>query len=64
MASSAAPSLLGATPAQRGFTLQDGQLVWATPPGQDGLGSHLSILAWTGPNAGKTTVQPRSRAEP
>jgi hypothetical protein len=58
VASSASPSLLLATPALRGFALSDGQLVWATPPGQDGLGSHLSVLAWTGPNAGKTSVQP------
>ncbi len=56
-ASSAAPELLPATPALRGFGLKDGQLVWATPPGQDGLGSHLSVLAWTGVNAGKTSVQ-------
>ena len=26
--------------------------------GQDSLGSHLSVLAWTGVNAGKTTIQP------
>jgi len=56
--SSAPPALLPATPALRGFALKDGQLVWATPPGQDGLGSRLSVLAWTGANAGKTTVQP------
>jgi hypothetical protein len=54
----ASPSLLLPTPALRGFALKDGQLVWATPPGQDGLGSHLSILAWTGANAGKTMVEP------
>jgi hypothetical protein len=55
--SSAAPALLSATPAARGFALKDGQLVWASPPGQDGQGSLLSILAWTGPNAGKRTVE-------
>ncbi len=56
--STTSPELLGPTPAQRGFTLKDGQLVWASPAGQDGLGSRLNILAWTGQNAGKTTVQP------
>ncbi len=55
--SSVTPQLLSATLAERGFTLKDGQLVWASPPGQDGNGSHLSVLAWSGPNAGKTTIQ-------
>ncbi len=32
--------------------------MWASPAGQDGLGSRLNILAWTGQNAGKSTVQP------
>jgi Putative zinc-finger/WD40-like Beta Propeller Repeat len=58
LTSSAPPILLNETPALRGFALRDGQLVWATPPGQDGTGSHLSILAWTGADAGKTTVEP------
>ena len=56
--SSAPPALLLDTPALRGFALRDNQLVWATPPGQDGTGSRLSILAWVGVNAGKTSVQP------
>jgi hypothetical protein len=56
--SSAPPALLLDTPALRGFALRDNQLVWATPPGQDGTGSRLSILAWVGANAGKTSVQP------
>ncbi len=56
--SSNPPILLNDTPALRGFALKDGQLVWATPPGQDGKGSQLSILAWSGANAGKTSVEP------
>ncbi len=56
--SSSPPALLLDTPALRGFALRDNQLVWATPPGQDGTGSRLSILAWVGENAGKTSVQP------
>ena len=56
--SSAPPVLLNDTPALRGFALKDGQLVWATPPGQDGKGSQLSILAWSGSTAGKTSSEP------
>ena len=55
--SSTSPALLPATPSLRGFALKEGQLVWATPPGQDGNGSRLSVLAWTGTNAGKTSIQ-------
>jgi hypothetical protein len=55
--SSTSPGLLTDTPALRGFALRDGQLVWATPPGQDGNGSRLSVLAWIGANAGKTSIQ-------
>ena len=51
------PALLLDTPSLRGFALKEGQLVWATPPGQDGNGSRLSVLAWTGMNAGKTSIQ-------
>jgi hypothetical protein len=58
LTSSAPPILLNMTPALRGFALRDGQLVWATPPGQDGKGSQLSVLAWSGSNAGRTSVQP------
>ncbi len=58
LTSSAPPIVLNMTPALRGFALRDGQLVWATPPGQDGTGSQLSVLAWSGPNAGRTSVQP------
>lgn len=58
LTSSAPPILLNMTPALRGFALRDGQLVWATPPGQDGKGSQLSVLAWSGTNAGRTSVQP------
>jgi len=42
LTSSAPPILLNMTPALRGFALRDGQLVWATPPGQDGKGSQPS----------------------
>ena len=58
LTSSNPPVLLNDTPALRGFALKDGQLVWATPPGQDGKGSQLSVLAWSGANAGKTSVEP------
>lgn len=58
LTSSAPPIVLNMTPALRGFALRDGQLVWVTPSGQDGTGSQLSVLAWSGPNAGRTSVQP------
>ena len=30
-----------------GFSIADGRLAWATPPGQGGEGSRLQIVAWT-----------------
>jgi hypothetical protein len=30
-----------------GFAIGQGKLVWATPPGQNAEGSHVSVLAWT-----------------
>jgi hypothetical protein len=45
-------------PALAGFSLADGHLAWATPPGQDGQGSMLQVYAWSGPDAGQTHSQP------
>jgi hypothetical protein len=45
-------------PALVGFSLADGHLAWATPPGQDGQGSRLQVYAWSGPNAGQIDSQP------
>jgi hypothetical protein len=52
--------LLHDAPAQPGFSLGSDRLAWATPPGQDGEGSRLQILAWTGANAGKIDSEPAS----
>jgi hypothetical protein len=30
-----------------GFSITDGRLAWATPPGQGGEGSRVQIVAWT-----------------
>ena len=46
------------TPALAGFSMGSDRLAWATPPGQDGEGSRLQVLAWSGENAGKIDSQP------
>ena len=50
--------LLQDAPALAGFAISDGRIAWATPPGQDGEGSRLSVLAWKGPDAGRTRSEP------
>ena len=45
-------------PALIGFSLADGHLAWATPPGQDGQGSQLQVYAWSGPDAGQVHSEP------
>ena len=34
-------------PALPGFSIANGRLAWATPPGQGGEGSRVQIVAWT-----------------
>jgi hypothetical protein len=34
-------------PALPGFSIGAGRLAWATPPGQEGEGSRIQIVAWT-----------------
>jgi hypothetical protein len=34
------------------------RLAWATPPGPDGDGSRLQVLAWSGASAGQIDGQP------
>ncbi len=50
-------------PALPGFSISDGRIAWATQPGQDGEGSRLQVLAWKGPDAGKTTSRPAGPQE-
>jgi hypothetical protein len=45
-------------PALAGFSIGSDRLAWATPPGQDGEGSRLQVLAWSGENAGNIDSQP------
>ncbi|MFM2106276.1 MAG: hypothetical protein RL338_1308 [Chloroflexota bacterium] len=45
--------LLVDEPALAGVSLEPGRLAWATPPGQDGLGSRLQVLAWGPDGAGR-----------
>ena len=45
-------------PALAGFSMGSDRLAWATPPGQDGQGSRLQVLAWSGENAGNIDSQP------
>jgi hypothetical protein len=35
-----------------GFSIADGRLAWATPPGQGGEGSRVQIVAWTDASVG------------
>lgn len=39
--------------ALHGVSINGGRLAWVTPPGQDGEGSHLQILAWSGREFGQ-----------
>jgi hypothetical protein len=56
--------LLAPTPAIPGFAIADGRLAWATPPGQDGQGSSLQVLAWTGNERGRVETTPLDGPEP
>ncbi|MDP9481658.1 MAG: hypothetical protein M3P84_00360 [Chloroflexota bacterium] len=50
-------------PALPGFAIGDGRIAWATPPGQDGEGSRLLVLAWKGPDAGRVRSEPARSQE-
>jgi hypothetical protein len=39
--------------ALHGVSISGGRLAWVTPPGQDGDGSHIHILAWSGREFGQ-----------
>jgi hypothetical protein len=39
--------------ALRGVSMDAGRLAWVTPPGQDGEGSHVQVLAWRGNEFGQ-----------
>jgi hypothetical protein len=41
-----------------GFSIGEGRLAWATPPGQGGEGSRVQIVAWTPDNVGTVETAP------
>ncbi len=47
-----------AVPALPGFSIGDGRLAWATPPGQDGEGSRIQIAAWSAGDVGTLESAP------
>ncbi|MEK6719040.1 MAG: hypothetical protein AABZ33_00055 [Chloroflexota bacterium] len=51
---------LDGAPALRGFSLERGRLAWITPPGQDGEGSRLHVVAWSLDRFGTIESRPGS----
>ncbi|MEO5885611.1 MAG: hypothetical protein ABIQ58_08880, partial [Candidatus Limnocylindrales bacterium] len=45
-------------PALPGFSIGEGRLAWATPPGQGGEGSRVHIVAWTTEGVGSIETAP------
>ena len=45
-------------PALPGFSIGEGRLAWATPPGQDGEGSRVQIVAWNEDGVGSIETAP------
>lgn len=45
-------------PALPGFSIGQGRLAWATPPGQDGEGSRIQIVAWNDDGVGTIESAP------
>jgi WD40-like Beta Propeller Repeat len=41
-----------------GFSIGDGRLAWATPPGQGGEGSRVQVVAWSNDNVGTVESGP------
>jgi hypothetical protein len=50
-----APADVAALP---GFSIGEGRLAWATPPGQDGEGSRVQIVAWNADGVGSIETAP------
>jgi hypothetical protein len=50
-----APAGVAALP---GFSIGQGRLAWATPPGQDGEGSRIQIVAWNEDGVGTIETAP------
>jgi len=45
-------------PALPGFSIGEGRMAWATPPGQGGEGSRVQIVAWTDEAVGSVETTP------
>lgn len=45
-------------PALAGFSIGEGRLAWVTPPGQDGEGSRVQVVAWTPDGVGSVETAP------
>jgi hypothetical protein len=45
-------------PARPGFSIGEGRLAWTTPPGQDGEGSRIRIVAWAPDGVGTAESNP------
>ena len=58
-----AGSLLIDAPALAGFSVAEGRIAWAMPPGQDGEGSRLFVLAWDIGGSGRIDSQPAMSGE-
>ncbi len=41
-----------------GFSIAKGRLAWASPPGHDGEGSRIQIVAWSGEGVGSVESAP------
>ena len=41
-----------------GFSIGEGRLAWATPPGQEGEGSRVQVVAWTKDGVGTVETMP------
>lgn len=45
-------------PALAGFSIGEGRLAWVTPPGQDGEGSRVQVVAWSPDGVGSVETAP------
>jgi hypothetical protein len=48
------PQAIHDTPALPGFSIGEGRLAYATPPGQDAKGSRVQVVAWTASGIGQS----------
>jgi len=56
--------LLSDAAALPGFSLDAERIAWSTPPGRNGVGSHVTVYAWRGELAGQVYSLPDTGDEP